>query len=114
MTPSCAACDARFLAMIERGAVAEVAALVKLGLDPELPAMKAVGVRELRRHLAGEISLEGAVAAAQQATRNFAKRQLVWFRRQMADARVFEELYGRGLAAGAAEAVRRFVLTAKG
>lgn len=78
-----AACDARFRVMIERGAVTEVAALS--GLDPDLPAMKALGVPELRRHLAGDIDLDTAVAAAQQATRRYAKRQATWFRHQVAE-----------------------------
>ncbi len=78
-----AACDARFAAMMRQGALAEVAALDALGLDPALPAMKALGVPELRRHLRGELSLEAAIAAAQQATRNYAKRQITWLRHQM-------------------------------
>jgi tRNA dimethylallyltransferase len=76
-------CDARFLDMIERGATDEVAALMARGLDPEVPAMRALGVRPLMATLRGETSREAAVAAAQQATRNYAKRQLTWFRHQM-------------------------------
>ena len=109
-----AVCDARFLAMVERGALAEVAALEALGLDRGLPAMKAVGVRELGRHLGGEASLDEAIAAAQQATRNYAKRQLVWFRRQMAGARTYESLYGPELRARVVDEARRYVLTATG
>ena len=48
-------------------------------------AMKAVGVRELAAHLSGELTLDQAVAALKQATRNYAKRQLTWFRNQTAD-----------------------------
>lgn len=77
-----AACDARVARMVEAGALDEVRALVARGLDPKLPAMKAVGVRELAAHLAGETSLEAAVEATRQATRNYAKRQLTWFRNQ--------------------------------
>ena len=47
--------------------------------------MKAVGVRELGAHLAGDITLNDAVAAMKQATRNYAKRQLTWFRNQTPD-----------------------------
>ena len=107
-----AACDGRFLAMVERGAVAEVAALDSRGLAPDLPAMKAVGVRELRRHIRGELSLDEAVAAAQRATRNYAKRQLVWFRYQMTGARVYTAQYSDSLARRAVNETRRFVLTA--
>ena len=77
-----AACDARFLGMLDRGALEEVRALMELGLDPALPVMKALGVRELARHLAGEASLDDAVVRAQQATRNYAKRQMTWLRTQ--------------------------------
>jgi tRNA dimethylallyltransferase len=52
------------------------------GLDPALPAMKAVGVREFAAHLTGETTLAAAVEATRQATRNYAKRQLTWFRNQ--------------------------------
>tara|TARA_R110001606_G_scaffold71247_12_gene163545 strand:- start:123167 stop:124048 length:882 start_codon:yes stop_codon:yes gene_type:complete len=80
-----AACDARVSAMIEQGALDEVRALVARRLDPTLPAMKAVGVRDFAAHLRGEVSLNDAVAAVQQATRNYAKRQLTWFRNQTPD-----------------------------
>ncbi|AQR62150.1 tRNA (adenosine(37)-N6)-dimethylallyltransferase MiaA [Brevundimonas sp. LM2] len=80
-----AACDARVVRMMGDGALDEVRALVARNLDPALPAMKAVGVRELSAHLAGDTTLAEAVAALQQATRNYAKRQLTWFRNQCAD-----------------------------
>lgn len=77
-----AQCDRRVAQMVEAGALDEVRALVARGLDPALPAMKAVGVREFAAHLAGEASLAAAVEATRQATRNYAKRQLTWFRNQ--------------------------------
>jgi tRNA dimethylallyltransferase len=77
-----AQCDRRVAQMVEAGALDEVRALVARGLDPALPAMKAVGVREFAAHLAGEASLTAAVEATRQATRNYAKRQLTWFRNQ--------------------------------
>ncbi|MGA0607498.1 tRNA (adenosine(37)-N6)-dimethylallyltransferase MiaA [Phenylobacterium sp. VNQ135] len=80
-----ARCDARLHAMVRDGALEEVRALMARDLDPALPAMKAVGVRELAAHLRGETSLEEATAAAQQETRRYAKRQLTWMRGQMAD-----------------------------
>ena len=80
-----ARCDARLAAMVETGALDEVAALTARGLSPELPAMKAVGVREFGGYLAGETTLDAALAGAQQATRNYAKRQLTWFRNQTPD-----------------------------
>jgi len=52
------------------------------GLDPKLPAMKAVGLRELADPA---LSPAHALAGAQQATRRYAKRQLTWFRNQTPD-----------------------------
>jgi tRNA dimethylallyltransferase len=80
-----ARCDARLEAMVEGGALEEVAALTARGLDPTLPAMKAVGVREFAAHLRGDLSLPQALEAAQRETRRYAKRQLTWMRGQMAD-----------------------------
>jgi tRNA dimethylallyltransferase len=80
-----ALCDRRFAAMMEEGAPAEVVALMARGLALDLPAMKAVGVREISAWLAGRSSREEAVAAAQQATRRYVKRQTTWLRHRMAD-----------------------------
>ena len=71
--------------MLEAGALDEVRRLAARNLDRTLPAMKAHGVPWLIRHLAGEISLEEAVAGAVMDTRRYAKRQLTWFRNQMRD-----------------------------
>lgn len=75
-----ASCDARFDAMLEAGALEEVEALRTRRLDPHLPAMKALGVPELIRHLEGEIALEEAAEAARTFTRRYAKRQITWLR----------------------------------
>jgi len=80
-----AACDARVDAMIAAGALDEVRILIARGLDPALPAMKAVGARELTAYLTGETTLADATVAMKQATRNYAKRQLTWFRNQCRD-----------------------------
>ncbi|MBM3555616.1 MAG: tRNA (adenosine(37)-N6)-dimethylallyltransferase MiaA, partial [Alphaproteobacteria bacterium] len=48
-----------------------------------LPATRALGLRELRRHLAGEIDLATAIAEAKTATTRYAKRQATWFRHQI-------------------------------
>ena len=79
-----AACDARFTAMLNAGALDEVRALLARGLDGSLPALRAVGVRELGAVIRGEATLEQAADKARQATRNYAKRQLTWFRHQLA------------------------------
>jgi tRNA dimethylallyltransferase len=81
-----AACDARLAAMMAAGAIEEARALLARKLDPALPAMKAIGVAEIGRYLAGSESLVATVAATQQATRRYAKRQTTWFRHQMPEA----------------------------
>ena len=72
----------RFEQMMTAGLLAEVSALYRRGdLGRDLPAIRAVGYRQLWRHLAGECSLEAAVTAAVTATRQLAKRQLTWLRK---------------------------------
>ncbi|MEO7602033.1 MAG: tRNA (adenosine(37)-N6)-dimethylallyltransferase MiaA [Sphingomicrobium sp.] len=77
-----ARCDARFAAMAEAGAVDEVRRLLSRDLAPSLPVMRAIGVREFAAYIRGEQSLDEAIAAGQQATRNYAKRQYTWFAHQ--------------------------------
>jgi tRNA dimethylallyltransferase len=77
-----ARCDARFAQMIEQGAVKEVETLLALRLSPNLPVMRGIGVREIAAHLRGETSLAETIAAGQQATRRYAKRQYTWFAHQ--------------------------------
>jgi tRNA dimethylallyltransferase len=72
----------RFERMLAAGLLAEVRALYRRGdLGPDLPAIRAVGYRQLWQHLAGECSLEVAVNHAVAATRQLAKRQLTWLRK---------------------------------
>lgn len=81
-------CDQRFGLMMEQGALEEVRQLTALqrerDLDPSLPVFKALGVPELRRHLQGDLSLDEAIELARQSTRRYAKRQVTWFRHQLA------------------------------
>jgi len=77
--------ERRFDAMIAMGALDEARGM--LGLDPSLPAMKAIGLPELIAHLNGETSLDEAIARAKAATRQFIKRQLTWWRGQLPDWR---------------------------
>ena len=79
-------CNGRLLAMMDQGAMQEVEALLARNLDPELPAMKALGMPELAAYLRGALPLDQAIASAQQATRRFAKRQLTWFRHRLPEA----------------------------
>ncbi len=76
------ACDARFAVMMKKGALEEAGVLARHGLDPSLPAMKALGVPALLAHIAGVLDLDAAMARAQRATRHYAKRQCTWFRRR--------------------------------
>ncbi|MFN3456592.1 MAG: tRNA (adenosine(37)-N6)-dimethylallyltransferase MiaA [Novosphingobium sp.] len=75
-------CDLRFELMWHGGAVAEVEALLSRGLPESLPVMRAIGVPEIAAFLRGEMSREQAMAAGQQATRNYAKRQYTWLKNQ--------------------------------
>jgi tRNA dimethylallyltransferase len=75
--------DERFETMLAEGALDEVAALERRGLDPALPAMRAHGVPWLLAHLRGEISLGEAAREGKADTRRYAKRQFTWFRHQM-------------------------------
>lgn len=77
-----ARCDDRFALMIEQGAPDEVMALLERRLDPALPVMRAIGVREIAKCLSGEATLEQTIGAGQQATRRYAKRQYTWFAHQ--------------------------------
>jgi len=105
--------------MVAEGALDEVAALIARRLDPALPAMKAVGLRELLAHLAGKLPLAGAVAAAQQATRNYAKRQVTWLRHQLPAAEwlvpdLADEKFLERLGVIIFPKIRHFLLTGPG
>jgi tRNA dimethylallyltransferase len=71
----------RFERMLDAGLLDEVRRLhARANLDESLPSIRAVGYRQLWAHLAGHCSLPEAIAAAQRATRQLAKRQLTWLR----------------------------------
>ncbi len=75
--------EARFDAMLADGALDEAAALA--GLEPSLPASKILGLRELQAVAAGTMAIGEAATLAKTATRQYAKRQVTWFRHRMAD-----------------------------
>ncbi len=75
--------EQRFASMVEEGALEEVRALLALDPDPALPAMKAIGVRELREVLEGAATPAQAMDRAATVTRQYAKRQSTWFRNQL-------------------------------
>jgi tRNA dimethylallyltransferase len=72
---------ARVHAMLERGLLDEVAGLVRNGFGAWLTASQAIGYAEFARHLAGEITVPEAVEGTVKRTKELARRQMVWFRR---------------------------------
>ncbi len=75
-------CDTRLAAMFDGGAIEEAQALLARDLDPGLPVMRAIGVPQIAQYLRGRIDRTEALALAQAATRQYAKRQFTWFRHQ--------------------------------
>lgn len=75
--------DRRFSTMLEEGAVEEVKRVLALELSPDLPVMKAIGVPQIAAMLAGTMTREQVVETASAATRQYAKRQMTWFRNQL-------------------------------
>ena len=75
--------DQRFLGMLASGLIEEVEGLVARGdLKPELPSMRSVGYRQVWAWLRGELDRTEMVRRGQAATRQLAKRQLTWLRRE--------------------------------
>jgi tRNA dimethylallyltransferase len=108
-----ARCDDRLVKMFAGGAQEEVRALRKLNLHPSLPIMKAVGVPEISQLQAGTMDEETALAAAQQSTRRYAKRQMTWIRNQMKDWKIVVEQDSERKLAEIFAFVRQGVLTEK-
>jgi len=92
-------------AMLERGWMEEMRGLMALGLPENAKPFDFIGYRELREVLRGEKTLEAARAAIQQATRQYAKRQLTWFRKDAA----IQWLGGFGDEPGVQEAAREWL-----
>ena len=78
-------CDRRFGLMMAGGALDEVRELMTRGLRPDWPIMRVLGLAECVAYIDGRMTHDQAVALAQQKTRNYAKRQMTWFRNQFAD-----------------------------
>ena len=80
-------CNTRFEWMVENGALEEVEAfdqrLQSGEVESGVPLTKALGFKQLRSHLRGEIPLEEAITLSQGETRRYAKRQVTWFRNQL-------------------------------
>ena len=95
--PLVEAIDRRCAAMLEAGAIDEARAVIAAAPDPDLPARRAVGVGEIGRHLAGEIGLDEALELFRRATRQYAKRQVTWFRHQARGDLVLGEQFSESL-----------------
>lgn len=67
--------------MLGKGLIDEVKNLIKEGYDPKLTSMQAIGYKEVAEHLHGKYTYDELVNILKQNTRNFAKRQMTWFRR---------------------------------
>ncbi|MBQ1678575.1 MAG: tRNA (adenosine(37)-N6)-dimethylallyltransferase MiaA [Oscillospiraceae bacterium] len=76
--------DRRVDEMLEKGLEAEVRRLLEQGIDPKTTAMQAIGYKEMAAAIRGECSVKQAAERIKQASRNYAKRQLTWFRRNEA------------------------------
>jgi tRNA dimethylallyltransferase len=76
--------DARVDEMFARGLVEETRGLLARGLERNAAAMQAIGYRQVVEHLRGERPLDETIALVKTKTRQFAKRQMTWFRRQLA------------------------------
>lgn len=79
-------CNSRFVKMIDSGALEEVK---NLRVEGDLPITNTLGFCEIKSFLGGEISREKMIEIATQKTRNYAKRQLTWFRNQLPQKQVF-------------------------
>ncbi|MBB3540670.1 tRNA dimethylallyltransferase [Rhizobium sp. BK176] len=75
--------NGRFEKMLEQGAEGEVKALLSLSLSPDMPVMKAIGVSQIAAMLNGELTRDEVLERGAAATRQYAKRQMTWFRNQM-------------------------------
>ena len=73
----------RFEDMVHNGGLEEVQKLKKMDLPENTSILNAIGVREILCYLDGQTTLEKSIEKGQQATRNYAKRQLTWFRHQL-------------------------------
>ncbi len=76
--------DKRVDLMLEAGLLDEVRALLEKGYTRDSPGLQILGYRQLTEHLEGKITLDNAVTEIKKQTRNLAKRQLTWFRREKA------------------------------
>ncbi len=99
--------DRRIELMLERGLVAEVEKLLRMGYSLNLPSMSGVGYLEIGRYLGGELTLEEAIALMKKRTRNFIRHQYNWFR--LDDPRIHWLEAREGACPEAVELIRAFL-----
>ena len=73
--------DARVETQIERGLVEETKKLLAMGYGEDLPSMRSLGYREIIQHLEGALTIRAAAELIKKNTRDFAKRQMTWFKK---------------------------------
>jgi len=83
-------CDLRFSQMLKSGAIEEVKSLINQGVKRDWQITKTLGFEEIAAFLNGEMNEKKMLEIATQKTRNYAKRQLTWFRNQLPDKQVFD------------------------
>ena len=96
--------DARVTRMAAEGLVDEVKGLMEKGYGPEDPGMSGTGYREITAYLGGEMTLEEALDRMRSQTRQYARRQLTWFRHQLPEDAIHVDT-SRSLNAQVAEVV---------
>ena len=85
-------CDQRLLRMLECGAIEEVKNFISKNNDDNLPICKTLGFLEIKAYLQKKLSYQEMQKIIQQKTRNYAKRQLTWFRHQFEEINFFENI----------------------
>ena len=86
------ACDTRFDLLIKQGLIDEAQKLLPTWGDFQTSAKKALGLEQIIAYLNNQMSLEGAISSAKTATRNFAKRQVTWFRHQLKSPEIITKI----------------------
>ena len=90
-------CNSRFDIMLNNGALAEVSQLKIKEVASNSSVLNALGVKELLSFLDGKYDLNFAIEKSKQSTRNFAKRQMTWFRNSFDEGKVIKQLYTQDL-----------------
>ncbi|OGO72431.1 MAG: tRNA (adenosine(37)-N6)-dimethylallyltransferase MiaA [Chloroflexi bacterium RBG_19FT_COMBO_62_14] len=99
--------DNRLEKMVEQGLVDEVRGLLARGFSPDLPAMSAIGYRQIVAHLQGKMTLEEALAQIRRASRRLVRHQANWFKEDDPENHVFEAR--PGVEEGIVELIRRWL-----